>query len=388
MSDLVQLASDVLREMYDPDSGQFSETTSVVDGSYVNCFSVDPGVRYTANCLLGLARAAAAGSRSWDVGCAFDAFLARSGHLVVNPGDEALLLWALTEAGHDDAGRWAARAVARTDDVLLGPKTLPLQEMCWMLSGLSRCASVAGGTDAARSLFDTLRTSYADEESGFPLQSPRGWRSTLVSFGGVTYFLRALWDYFDVTGDGHALDLFRALAGRVIAQQASYGEWPWLYDARSGRAVERYQVYSVHQEAMSMLFLLPAVALGLPGADAAVRKSYRWVLGDNELGRPLWRAEPFLVYRSIRRAVPWSGPAAGSTRHLRHLMDRGSNLAHAATRIALRQPATPARQGAVEINPECRSYEMGWTVYVWAGVKGFEEFTDAAWVAVRDGCPA
>lgn len=389
MRDLVRAAMAVLREMYDAEAGRFSATTLVIDGRYVNDFSTTLGLRYSVNSLLGLARASGAGYDGWDVEAALDLFLEQNRGLIQNAGDAGLLLWALTEAHHTEAEAWCGRAVARVEDVMTARTELPLQEICWMLSGLSQYATESGDTrsaGAARDLFKLLRRRYLDADSRLPLHRPAGWRTSIVSFGGIVYFLRALWDFYGLTHDQYALVLFRELTTLVIRQQGLSGEWSWLYHTPSGRAIERYQVYSVHQEAMAMLFLLPALSLDVPDAETAIRRSYRWILGDNELQKPMWRDEPFLVYRSIRRTLPLVGRA--STNRISGIsgaMDRGSNLAHAIVSVVLGTEARTAPRRSVEVNPECQSYEMGWTAYVWAGVTGFEEFTDiAAWPTAAD----
>ena len=381
MRDLVRAAMTLLREMYDPQTGRFSATTSVNDGRYVNRFMTSPGLRHSINSLLGLARASGAGYDGWDVEASLDLFLEKNRDLIENEGDDGLLLWALTEAHHSEAEAWCQRVVAHAENMMTVRGAL-LQDVCWMLSGLSQRAAVDGDARSARTarnLFELLHSHYMDGNTLFPRHAATGRRASLVSFGGVVYLLRALWDFYSLTHDEHALALFRELATRVIGQQGPLGEWSWLYHVPSGRAVERYQVYSVHQEAMAMLFLLPALSLDVQGADNAIRRSYRWILGDNELETPMWRDEPFLVYRSIRRTLPLAwGSSTSRIEGIGRVMDRGSTLAHAASGVVLGTEARTASRRSVEINSECRSYEMGWTAYVWAGVTGFEEFTDVA----------
>lgn len=389
MRDLVRAAMDVLREMYDPETGRFSATTSVIDGRYVNRFLTSPGLRHSVNSLLGLAKASGAGYDGWDVEASLDLFLEKNRRLIGNAGDDGLLLWALTEARHSEAEAWCRRVFAHSENMVAARNALPLQDVCWMLSGLSQRAMVDGDTVSARrarDLYELLHTHYMDSDTLFPRHLPTGRRASLVSFGAIVYFLRALSDFYSLSHDEHALALFCELTTRVIRQQGSLGEWSWLYHAPSGRAVERYGVYSVHQEAMAMLFLLPALSLDVPGAETAIRRSYSWILGDNELQKPMWRDEPFLVYRSIRRTLPLAwGSSTSRIGGIGRVMDRGSTVAHAVSSVVLGMEARTASRRSVEINSECRSYEMGWTAYVWAGVTGFEEFTDvAAWPTGAD----
>ncbi len=146
--------------------------------------------------------------------------------------------------------------------------------------------------------------------------------------------------------------LFEQTVRRVVQTQGPNGEWPWFFDVPTGSPVDLYPVYGVHQDSMAMLFLLPSLDAGVPGVAEAIRRSYAWVLGANQLNTPMIEFDPFIRFRSIERI----GPMARPRRYARSMLPR----------IHLR-----ARLGSysdhVHINRECRSYEMGWLVYVWAG---------------------
>ena len=127
-----------------------------------------------------------------------------------------------------------------------------------------------------------------------------------------------------------------------------------------------------------MLFLFPALSFGIEGVEEAIRASYRWILGNNELGVPMWQNDPFLVYRSIRRRLPILNRAVRARGgKFERLLDRGSTFVRASTRSPAGAGPDPTQPRLLEINRECRSYEIGWTVFAWAGVTGFEEFTEA-----------
>jgi hypothetical protein len=103
---------------------------------------------------------------------------------------------------------------------------------------------------------------------------------------------------------------------------------------------------------MSMLYLLPALDLGLPGARESIERSYAWVLGENEIATPMVVDEPFFRYRALERRGGLQRPR----RYVRSLPG--------ISRVARRLPRQARR---LRLNTECRSYEMGWVVYVWAG---------------------
>jgi hypothetical protein len=304
----------------------------------------------------------------------------------MSTGNVGLTLSLLCEIASAQTGRVADEARRRTAEVerLSG---VPLQDACWLLSGLCDHVRLTGDESsvaAVRMLFGALMKRYMVNGCLFPRHLPTGPRRHIVSFGGVTYFLRALNDVAESTHDEFAAGLCSELTLRVIAAQGTCGEWPWHYDAQTGRVLELYEVYAVHQEAMAMLFLLPALRRGVAGAELAIRRSYRWILGENELGVPMFNEDPFMPYRSIRRRLPLlSEDSRSRTTGAGNTLERGRSWAVAGSRRALGLAAAHARPTRLEVNRECRSYEIGWMLYVWSGVSGFDEFTSDIWVPIE-----
>jgi hypothetical protein len=104
---------------------------------------------------------------------------------------------------------------------------------------------------------------------------------------------------------------------------------------------DRYPLFTVHQDAMAMLFLHPA------RAEEAIARSIRWALGSNELGLRMYADEPtFVGYRAIQRS---------------ELMPRARRYARW---LRGEHDTAPARR--VVVNRECRSYHLGWLLYAWA----------------------
>jgi hypothetical protein len=356
MNPLLDRAVAFLDEVYDSELGLFPASTSLVDGRYVSTFDEPGALRYSINSLLGLKRAAQTGVDSplaRDVDDLVERFLDRNYARVGNYGDLGLLLVLLAdsfEAGPAEDALRRIGEVATAD----GAAALPLQEVCWMLWGATALAryEVDGSTAVASNLFRILHRDFLNRDSLLPHHTKRLWRRNSVSFGGVVYFLRALHEYADCFGDEYAESLFRYGVGRVLDLQGSRGEWPWMIDVSTAAVIDLYPVYSVHQDSMSMLFLLPALDRGLAGVRDSIERSYSWVLGQNEISTSMIHEAPFFRYRSLERRGGLQRPR----RYVRSLPG--------IVRFSRRYPAN-AR--GVRINRECRSYEMGWVVYVWAG---------------------
>jgi hypothetical protein len=306
------------------DDALFPFSTRLVDGRLVHDYEDWRTRRYTVNSLLGLQAAGAPEAPEL-----IDAFVERQLPALTNAADLGLAAVLLGDRIALDA------AEART-----------MQERCWLLWGAVATRREALATRLYRELVDR----FVHPASGLPYHSLQLHRRRIVSFGAVVYYLKALREYADATGDDGAARRFRAGVERMLAVQGPQGEWPWMIDVATGDPLDVYPVFSVHQDAMAMLFLFPALDDRMPGVEQAIRSSLAWSDGANELGEPLWQDDPPLLWRSVRRDE-------GLRPQRRYARSLAWSLAHRAGSYA----------GArATINRECRSYHPGWNLYVWS----------------------
>jgi hypothetical protein len=170
--------------------------------------------------------------------------------------------------------------------------------------------------------------------------------------------MRALYEYGTAMNDEYALTLFDWTVRRVVSLQGPMGEWPWMISVRRPAVVDPYPVFSVHQDSMALLFLIPALERNVPGVATAMAESCRWVEGRNELSTDLVNRDPFFISRSIQRS------------------EKGSRARRFARSLAPKKGSwRQAAAGKVEINPECRSYHIGWILFVWSGREELLEAT-------------
>jgi hypothetical protein len=340
----------LLDHLYDADTGLFPYSTSVENGAYTNIFGDDRVLPYTLIALLGMsAFAAAEGDRLGHVNAKLDVFQRRQLHRVRNIG--VLGLWTLlsVETGRD---RWAQEAVSNMAHRIarVDPRTLNMQELAWVLWGLVAAArsGIAAAQGSSREVVRVMTSDFLERRSFLPHHSLRRYRKDVVSFGSIAYFLRAVHEFAKLTDDEHAEQTFSNVLERVLALQGPAGEWPWLTSARSGRAIDVYPIFRVHQDSMSMLFLLPARrSSSAETVSAAIAQSYAWILGNNEISQPMGMDHPFILFRSIERAEH----APRIRRYIRSRFHSDASFG----------------SGRVRINKECRSYELGWILYAWAG---------------------
>jgi len=336
---------------WDEQRALFPYSSRLHDAQLVNDYANPYAVRYTINSLLGLlrnARSHAPTLSETDVRSMTDAYFRRRPERQTLPADEGLTTVLLAEL---DADFEVLATRVRTLAGLLARDTvrLNMQDLAWILWG--GAAAVREGAPAAedvvRRALEIITSDYVDVGTGLPRHSTQRYRRNVVSFGSLTYFLRAMREAADAIGDKRAMQLFESGVARTIAVQGPLGEWPWMINCRTGKPFDFYPVFAVHQDSMAMLFLHAAATAGLSGAANAVARSLAWVFGENELHRQMFVEQPFFAYRSIERA------------------ERAPRLRRYTRSIGLARPATTGA-AIIRFNDECRSYHLGWVLYVWS----------------------
>jgi hypothetical protein len=180
-------------------------------------------------------------------------------------------------------------------------------------------------------------------------------RRRFSNFATQAYGLLALATAAKLGLDATAAPTAAAIGEALIRLQLPDGGWAWVYDAEQGRVVERYELYSVHQHAMAPMALLElAEATGDERPVRAALNGLGWIHGRNELGRDMVDREQAIVYRSIRRKLPWA----------RLFLYANTGAAYAVGRAVLGQGRR------VELNASCRPYELGWLLEAWCGREG------------------
>lgn len=340
-------------------------STRLASGLY--CFDLDyidrstprgESVRYSLMALLGLQRAADAGHDVRDLDTLWHACLAARSTFA--PGDYGLAIWA-DQRRDGAAGPELLRALARVvpDRAALAP--LVGMEIGWLVVGLVQ--AVVAGRSGAPELLDMVRAEFDSRRADTGLyrhHGDTGLRGRLPNFATEIYTLLALATLARAKLDPHAREHAERLAAHLLRLQLPDGGWPWLFDVERATVVERYEIYSVHQDAMAPMALIEMTELTSDGRylDAAVR-GLGWSHGDNELGVDLFDDDAGFAHRSIRRRRPWDRLALA-------VNSLGSATAG----------RTPLQDSPVELNDTCRPYHLGWILEAWAGRQHLVESGD------------
>lgn len=308
--------------------------------------------RYTIMTLLGLLRAESAGYRSpIEISATIDA-LYRNTEWVNNIGDLGLLLWLSSVSSRRMDSFYAAfdleSAIRNYSDA---QKRLTM-ELAWFLTGLT-CASRAAEKprqDLEPLIQQTYRLLQSNQGKDGLFGHMARWsslagavRGRVGSFADQVYPIIAMAQFGRVFGMKEASQ--NALqCGRTICKlQGTLGQWWWHYDSVTGRVIEQYPVYSVHQHGMAPMALFALQDTCNADFSEQIHKGLGWTTGANELQQDLEDADAGVIWRCIRPR---------------------KSISYAARILSLagKQPEL----GAAEILFECRPYELGWLLYAHA----------------------
>jgi hypothetical protein len=308
--------------------------------------------RYSAIALIGLceedqetAAQVLAGQDRRALGARLMADLSR----VDGVGDLALVLWAARAAGVVDRRRGLELLVAMQPADRIGPTV----EVAWALTALSLDAAATVG-DLRERLARRLMASMDGRSGLFPHVvggAGRGLRSHVCCFADLVYPVQALVRYFQLTGERAALEAARRCGEQICRGQGEDGQWWWHHDLRTGRVVERYPVYAVHQDAMAPMALLTLEEAGGGGFSGAVARGLAWLMSSPELGGDsLVDEEAGVIWRKVARREPWK-------------LSRYAQAAASRLHTSFRVPGLDFLFPPGAVDHETRPYHLGWLLH-------------------------
>lgn len=367
---LLHVAMRGLPTMYRPDTDEFVFTRAA--GSDGRVESRGTSTRYAAIVALGAGLLAEPEQRRVLRGRSVEDLVTilidRLGR-VDNVGDVALVCWAAAEVDHPRL----AEALARLGEVDASPRPRYVVEAAWVLDAL---VAARGHADVEARLARARERLLASRHVGspvFPHATASGlvpwYRGHVACFADQVYPIQALARLHRSADDAQALRAATECADRICQLQGSGGQWWWHYDARNGRLVEGYPVYTVHQHAMAPMALLDLADAGGGDYREPIERGLRWISGPDELGpqgesmvldadgvtwRKVWRGDPGKLVRA----------------------------AHGLTSRVLPTRRAPGvdrlyRPGAID--RECRPYEFGWLLFTWLDGAGASTMPSVAW---------
>jgi len=352
VAELRRLALSALQRMYRPEQHLFAFRLRRVAGA-----DVLEGVsgRYTAMVLLALAREVPEEVTRILAGHGLaDAYARLSGQAeqADDLGEVALTLWAARVLDQP-----AESVLARLRELDPIDGSHPTVELSWVLTALSAVGRELGATDLRDAVAQRLLASFHHEAGLFPHWPvggrPARLRAHVACFADLVYPIQALSHYHRATGNARALEVAQRCAQRMCELQGPAGQWWWHFDVRTGRVLEKFPVYAVHQDAMAPMALFALQDAGGPEFDAAAERGMSWLLHAPELDGSLVDHEAGVIWRKVARHEPGK-----LTRSLQAVASR----AHPAWRV----PGVDGVFPPGKIDFETRPYHMGWLLYAWS----------------------
>jgi len=312
--------------------------------------------RYTAITLIGLAaeeqgaaRAAAGGLSLHEVCDRLNQDIEQ----VNNLGDVALTLWAARAIGYPDRSRMWKRLAA------LQPleRAYPIVELSWALDAACIDPDATEARELREGLARRLLESFSERSRVFPhVLGASGTRSHVSCFADMVYPIHALSNFSRLTGERRALDAAAAAAGKICELQGENGQWWWHYDQRTGKVIEGYPVYAIHQDAMAPMALFALKDAGGPDFSKAIQKGLDWLIYSPEIRGSLIDMDADLIWRKVARREPGK---------LSRYAQAAASLIHPALRI----PGMNLLFPATAIDYEDRPYHLGWLLYAWPSAR-------------------
>jgi hypothetical protein len=360
---LVDYALKGLDRCWLPEFGRWSHIYHLDNRTQPNESVPHSDVFYTLNVLLGMARVQHI-PRHIDVAEIFQRNVGHLPKLPVRNYAFGVALWASAELGLPIP----EPVLRHINDVVLNAErwnSFRAQDLGMILVGVAAQAEKdrAKWVPTATQLFKLLVDRYL-APSGLFFDAASGPRRRFGSFATQTYLLLACYAYGELVNDDRAIQIANAGAFKLIEHQGPQGEWPWFFDAMSGRVLDFYEVYSVHQYGMAPAFLERAERHGVFEARNAIIRGFNWVLGNNQLDRPMLVPELQLSIRShVRRG---------------ELQTKNWRVLRAVRSAVLGTKADLIEPSQLELRMECRSYELGWILWSFGSRTDLQELTHHA----------
>ncbi len=363
------LCLDGLRTMYCRETRLFSFSQRLVGQKLVRIDRPESQLKYTLNSLMGLHKAGKAGYPLFcDPVADYQHLMSETLDALDDPEILSGALWAAVSIGAEAPAR-LVDSVRKLGDGS-GATPLTAQAVSWMI--LASAPHSSPTFSMLTSLVELVMDHYVHPTTHLVRHLPTGYRKSVASFAASCYTAYALLSVAAGSSNRLAREVGLAIARSLVSLQGPQGQWAWFYSVPHGVVLDYYPVYSVHQHSMAPFFLLAALDLGYHEFREALVKGFSWILRTNESGTSMVEADRRLVWRSVERFGRYQRMARAF-----------SGLLPGRRRSAIVDDPARLRQ-----NVECRSYELGWGLWAFAGREDFSTILDDKAFEQRDIHPA
>ena len=259
--------------------------------------------------LLGLQRLAeSGGTQPFDIVSIRDVILGDAGW-VRSAGDLGLLTWFTAVCVPEQLGMLLNTFdFGQALDTYSDGRQARTRGLAWFLAGIAHARLACPGrlpdlTDIAVETYHLLLDNQSENGIFGHVAFPRFLRETFCNHFGT--FADQIYAIYALSTFARAFQIEEPLgpalecANSVCALQGEMGQWWFLYDKRACRVVNRYPVFSLHQDGTAPAGLLALGEATGQSFHKPIRKGLSWIAGANELGVDLRNLDRGLIWDSI-----------------------------------------------------------------------------------------
>jgi hypothetical protein len=314
--------------------------------------------RRTIIALLGLQRLAESGGDApVDVASIRDAVLDDTSW-VRTVGDVGLLTWLAAECEPERLGILLNELdFRRRLDTYSDGREASTRELAWFLAGIAHARLADGerlpdlidvAVDAYHLLQDNQSEGGIFGHATFPGFLPQTLCNRFGTFADQIYAIYALTTFAQAFQIEEPLASALSCGNAIRALQGEMGQWWFRYDKRACCVVNRYPVFSLHQDGIAPVGLLALGEATGQSFHASIYKGLSWTAGANELGCDL---------RNLDRGLIWD--AIGRRNQI-------ANYWEAALSLFNRSRASQTK--GLRVRYEARPDHFGWLLYAFGRV--------------------
>jgi hypothetical protein len=259
--------------------------------------------------LLGLQRLAESGEAPpVDVASIRDVVLGDT-RWVRSVGDLGLLTWFTAECVPERLGILLNELdFGKGLDTYSDGRQACTRGLAWFLAGIAHARLACPRTlpdltdvvvDAYHLLQDNQSEGRIFGHATFPRFLQHTFCSRFGTFADQIYAIYALTTCARAFQIEEPLESALGCANAVRALQGELGQWWFLYDKHACRVVNRYPVFSLHQDGLAPVGLLALGEATGQSFHESISKGLSWIAGANELGDDLRNQDGGLIWDSI-----------------------------------------------------------------------------------------
>ena len=263
----------------------------------------------TVIALLGLQRLAESGAAPpVDVASIRDVVL-KDTSWVRSVGDLGLLIWFTAKCAPERLGvllkEWELGTALES---YADGRQACTKGLAWFLAGIAHARLACPGTipdltDIAVDTYHLLQDNQSEGaifgHAGFPGFFQRAFCNRFGTFADQIYAIYALTTFARAFQIEEPLGSALGCANSLRALQGEMGQWWYLYDKSACRVVNRYPVFSLHQDGIAPVSLLALGEATGQSFHEPIFKGLAWLAGGNELGDDLRNLDRGLIWDSI-----------------------------------------------------------------------------------------